>query len=71
MNGWDFFPVHWGERGRTKLCSVRMTDTWTSGYRAQAGSSSPWLGFTYLNAIRPFHHLVVRANLARCAQTQL
>jgi hypothetical protein len=26
---------------------------------------------TYLNAIRPFHHLVVRANLARCAQTQL
>jgi len=29
------------------------------------------LGFTYLNAIRPFHHLVVRANLARCAQTQL
>jgi Protein of unknown function (DUF2867) len=27
------------------------------------------LGFTYLNAIRPFHHLVVRANLARCAQT--
>jgi hypothetical protein len=29
------------------------------------------LGFTYLNAIRPLHHLVVRANLARCAQTQL
>jgi hypothetical protein len=29
------------------------------------------LGLTYLNAIRPFHHLVVRANLARCAQTLL
>ena len=29
------------------------------------------LGLTYLNAIRPFHHLVVRANLARCAETQL
>jgi hypothetical protein len=28
------------------------------------------LGFIYLNAIRPFHHLVVRTNLARCAQTQ-
>ncbi len=61
---------------------VRMTDTWTSGYLCsdavlQRGTllliattvvhSHNALGFAYLNAIRPFHHLVVKANLARNA----
>jgi hypothetical protein len=51
----DFFPVHWEDKDEIVL-GVHTHNA---------------LGFTYLNAIRPFHHLVVRANLARCAQTQL
>src|ERR1700756_5356216 len=51
----DFFPVHW--EGKDEI-----------GFGADTHNA---LGFTYLNAIRPFHQLVVRANLARCAQTQL
>ena len=79
----DFFPVHW--EGSDEI--VLGTDDRHLNFRLSLlRRHSPIgtlliattvvhthnaLGFTYLNAIRPFHHLVVRANLARCAQTHL
>ena len=49
----------------------RLSPTGASLIATTVVHSHNALGFAYLNAIRPFHHLVVRANLARCAQTQL
>lgn len=74
----DFFPVHW--EGKDEI--VLGTDDRHLNFRlsllrrrSPAGAeliattvvkTHNALGFTYLNVIRPFHHLVVRANLARC-----
>lgn len=74
-----FFPVHWEGRDEIVLgADDRHLDFRLSLLRrlSPAGASlmattivhaHNALGFTYLNLIRPFHHLVVRANLARCA----
>lgn len=79
----DFFPVHWEGKDEIVLgTDDRHLDFRLSLLRrhSPAGASliattvvktHNALGFTYLNLIRPFHHLVVRANLARCAQPQL
>jgi len=79
----DFFPVQWEGRDEIVLGADdrhldfrlsllrRLSPTGTLLIATTVVHSHNALGFTYLNAIRPFHHLVVRANLARCAQTQL
>jgi hypothetical protein len=79
----DFFPVQWESRDEIVLGADdrhldfrlsllrRLSPTGTSLIATTVVHTHNALGFTYLNAIRPFHHLVVRANLARCAQTQL
>jgi hypothetical protein len=79
----DFFPVHWEGKDEIVLgTDDRHLDFRLSLLRRHAPTGTLLiattvvhihnaLGFTYLNAIRPFHHFVVRANLARCAQTQL
>jgi hypothetical protein len=78
----DFFPVHWEGRDEIVLgTDDRHLDFRLSLLRRHSPTGNVLiattvvhthnaLGFTYLNAIRPFHHLVVRANLARCAQIQ-
>ena len=77
-----FFPVHWEGGDEIVLgADDRHLDFRLSLLRRHSPTGNLLiattvvhthnaLGFTYLNAIRPFHHLVVRANLARCAQTQ-
>jgi hypothetical protein len=79
----DFFPVQWESRDEIVLGADdrhldfrlsllrRLSPTGTLLIATTVVHTHNALGFTYLNAIRPFHHLVVRANLARCAQTQL
>ena len=79
----DFFPVQWEGRDEIVLGADdrhldfrlsllrRLSPTGTLLIATTVVHSHNALGFTYLNAIRPFHHFVVRANLARCAQTQL
>lgn len=79
----DFFPVHWEGKDEIVLgADDRHLDFRLSLLRRQSSTGTLLiattvvrthnaLGCTYLNAIRPFHHLVVRTNLARCAQTQL
>ncbi len=79
----DFFPVKWegtdeivlGEDDRHldfRLSLLRrLSQTGTLLIATTVVHSHNALGFTYLNAIRPFHHLVVRASLARCAQAQV
>ena len=79
----DFFPVHWEGKDEIVLGADdrhldfrlsllrRHSPTGTLLIATTVVHTHNALGFTYLNAIRPFHHLVVRANLARCAQTQL
>ena len=79
----DFFPVHWEGRDEIVLgADDRHLDFRLSRLRRRSPTRALLiattvvhthnaLGFTYLNLIRPFHHLVVRANLARCAQTQM
>jgi hypothetical protein len=76
----DFFPVHWEGKDEIVLgTDDRHLDFRLSLLRRHSPIGTLLiattvvhthnaLGFTYLNAIRPFHHLVVRANLARCAQ---
>src|SRR6201995_1550511 len=78
----DFFPVHWEGKDEIVLGTDdrhldfrlsllrRHCPTGTLLIATTVVHTHNALGFTYLNAIRPFHHLVVRANLARCAQTQ-
>jgi hypothetical protein len=79
----DFFPVQWesndeivlGEDDRHldfRLSLIRRSSP--SGTQLIATTvvhSHNAFGLTYLNVISPFHHLVVRANPARCAQIQL
>jgi Protein of unknown function (DUF2867) len=77
-----FFPVHWEGGDEIVLgADDRHLDFRLSLLRRHSPTGNLLiattvvhthnaLGFTYLNAIRPFHHLVVRANLARCAQAQ-
>jgi hypothetical protein len=79
----DFFPVQWESRDEIVLGADdrhldfrlsllrRLSPTGRLLIATTVVHTHNALGFTYLNAIRPFHHLVVRANLARCAQTQL
>jgi hypothetical protein len=78
-----FFPVHWEGRDEIVLGADdrhldfrlsllrRLSPTGTLLIATTVVHTHNALGFTYLNLIRPFHHLVVRANLARCAQTQM
>src|ERR1700759_1816804 len=78
-----FFPVHWEGKDEIVLgADDRHLDFRLSLLRRHAPTGALLiattvvhthnaLGLTYLNAIRPFHHLVVRANLARCAQARL
>jgi hypothetical protein len=79
----DFFPVQWEGKDEIVLgTDDRHLDFRLSLLRRHAPTGTlliattvvhthNGLGFTYLNAIRPFHHLVVRANLARCAEARL
>ena len=78
-----FFPVHWEGRDEIVLGADdrhldfrlsllrRLSPTGALIIATTVVHTHNVLGFTYLNLIRPFHHLVVRANLARCARTQL
>ena len=75
----DFFPLHWeGEDEIVLGADDRHLDFRLSLLRRHSPIGTELiattavhthnaLGFAYLNAIRPFHHLVVRANLTRCA----
>jgi len=67
----DFFPVQW--ESKTRLCWVRMIDTGLPIIAAPSQFSNrhaahhdnrralpQCLRLTYLNVIRPFHHLVIR-----------
>lgn len=79
----DFFPVHWEGRDEIVLGADdrhldfrlsllrRLSPTGASLIATTVVHTHNAFGVTYLNLIRPFHHLVVRANLARCARTQL
>lgn len=79
----DFFPVQWEGRDEIVLGADdrhldfrlsllrRLSPTGALLVATTVVHSHNALGLIYLNAIRPFHHLVVRANLARCAQAQL
>ncbi|WP_342359699.1 DUF2867 domain-containing protein [Terrarubrum flagellatum] len=79
----DFFPVHWEGKDEIVLgADDRHLDFRLSLLRRHSPTGASLiattvvhthnaLGFVYLNVIRPFHHLVVRANLARSAQAQL
>jgi hypothetical protein len=76
----DFFPVHWEGADEIVLgADDRHLDFRLSLLRRLSPIGSLLiattivhthnaLGYVYLNAIRPFHHLVVRTNLARCAR---
>jgi len=79
----DFFPVQW-EGGDEIVLGAddrhldfrlsllrRRSPTGASLIATTVVHSHNALGFAYLNAIRPFHHLVVRASLARCAQARV
>lgn len=73
----DFFPVHWEGKDEIVLGTNdrhldfrlsllrRHSPVGTSLIATTVVHTHNALGFTYLNAIRPFHHLVVRANLGR------
>ena len=78
----DFFPVQWegndeivlGEDDRHldfRLSLLRRNSpTGTQLIATTVVHSHNAFGLTYLNVIRPFHHLVVRTNLARFARAQ-
>ena len=78
----DFFPVQWesndeivlGEDDRHldfRLSLLRRNSpTRTQLIATTVVHSRNAFGLTYLNVIRPFHHLVVRTNLARFARAQ-
>lgn len=75
-----FFPVHWEGKDEIVLgTDDRHLDFRLSLLRRTSPTGKLLIattvvhthdavGFTYLHAIRPFHHLVVRANLARSAR---
>jgi len=78
----DFFPVQWegndeivlGEDDRHldfRLSLLRRNSpTGTQLIATTVVHSHNAFGLTYLNVIRPFHHLVVRAHLAHFARAQ-
>ena len=78
----DFFPVQWesndeivlGEDDRHldfRLSLLRRNSpTGTQLVATTVVRSHNAFGLTYLNLIRPFHHLVVRAHLAHFARAQ-
>ena len=78
----DFFPVRWegqneivlGEDDRHldfRLSLLRrISPTGTQLIATTVVHSHNAFGLTYLNVIRPFHHLVVRANMAHFARAQ-
>jgi len=78
----DFFPVQWkshdeivlGEDDRHldfRLSLLRRNSpTGTQLIATTVVHSHNAFGLTYLNVIRPFHHLVVRTNLERFARAQ-
>jgi len=78
----DFFPVQWesndeivlGEDDRHldfRLSLLRRNSpTGTQLIATTVVHSHNAFGLTYLNVIRPFHHLVIRASLARFARAQ-
>ena len=78
----DFFPVQWesndeivlGEDDRHldfRLSLLRRNSpTGTRLIATTVVHSNNAFGLAYLNVIRPFHHLVVRTNLARFARAQ-
>src|SRR3954470_17251692 len=78
----DFFPVQWegkdeivlGEDDRHldfRLSLLRRNSlTGTQLIATTVVHSHNAFGLTYLNVIRPFHHLVVRTNLAHFARAQ-
>lgn len=75
----DFFPVHWEGKDEIVLGTDdrhldfrlsllrRHSPTGTMLIGTTVVHTHNALGLTYLSVIRPFHHIVVRANLARCA----
>lgn len=75
----DFFPVHWESTDEIVLgADDRHLDFRLSLLRRRSPIGTlliattvvrthNLLGFAYLNAVRPFHYLVVRTNLARSA----
>lgn len=81
--GVDVFPVQWEGRDEIVLGADdppldvrlsllrRLSPTGTLLIATTVVHSHNALGFTYLNAIRPFDHLLVRGSLARCTQAQL
>lgn len=78
----DFFPVQWesndeivlGEDDRHldfRLSLLRRNSpTGTQLIATTVVHSHNAFGLIYLNVIRPFHHLVIRTNLARFARAQ-
>jgi hypothetical protein len=78
----DFFPVQWeskdeivlGEDDRHldfRLSLLRRNSpTGTQLIATTVVHSHNAFGLTYLNVIRPFHHLVIRTTLARFARAQ-
>jgi len=70
----DFFPVHWEGRDEIVLGSDdrhldfrlsllrRLSPIGALLIATTVVHTHNALGYTYLNAIRPFHHLVVRAS---------
>ncbi|POR48304.1 DUF2867 domain-containing protein [Bosea psychrotolerans] len=78
----DFFPVQWEGQDEIVLGEDdRHLDFRLSLLRRKSPAGTQLiattvvhthnaLGFTYLNLIRPFHHLVVRANLAQFVRAQ-
>ncbi len=78
----DFFPVQWegndeivlGEDDRHldfRLSLLRRpSPTGTQLIATTIVHAHNAFGFTYLNLIRPFHHLVVRASLAQAARAR-
>jgi hypothetical protein len=78
----DFFPVQWesndeivlGEDDRHldfRLSLLRRNSpTGTQLIATTVVHSHNAFGLTYLNVIRPFHHLVIRTHLAHFARAQ-
>jgi hypothetical protein len=78
----DFFPVHWEGKDEIVLGADdrhldfrlsllrRLSPIGTLLIATTIVHTHNALGHAYLTAIRPFHHLVVRANLARCARSR-
>ena len=78
----DFFPVQWESNDEIVLGADdrhldfrlsllrRNSPTGTQLIATTVVHSHNAFGLTYLNVIRPFHHLVVRTSLAHFARAQ-